>query len=207
MNNRKDSVIKVLESLAYDTSESVDRQAVLERYIKEFPQFTQELKIFAIERDLLRFSHLENISDTEKKEHSEASRETLRTFLEQERTAITEESEIKSLNLLSKSKEIKKTDLAKRLGISISLLIYLEKRRLQLETIPKRFIKRIAEVLEQSENAICKYLGQPADFAGEASFKTQDRPEIIEQKSFDQAVRQDQTLTEKEKQELLNLAD
>lgn len=207
MNDQKDSVIKVLESYAYETPESVDRQAVLERYIKEFPQFTNELKSFAIERDLLKFSHLENISEAEKEEHRKASRETLRSFLERKGSTVAEEPEIKSLNLLAKSKGIKKIDLARRLGISISLLIYLEKRRLQLETIPQKFIKRIAEVLEQTENAIQAYLGQRADFATDASFKTEDRPQDIEQKSFTEAVRQDQTLSEKEKQELLKLME
>ncbi|MGI8543461.1 MAG: helix-turn-helix domain-containing protein [Aridibacter sp.] len=198
MNNQTVSLTEVLENFAFEASKIGERQTTLEKYIAKFPQFAWELKSFAIEKDLLEFSNLETISDAEKQDYLAHSREILSNFL-----AEFDAPEISSLNALAKRLGMKKRDFAKRLGISISLLIYLEKRRLEFATIPNRFIKKIAEVLGQTENTISNYLNKTADFATGASFKTNERPQIGGQKSFAEAVREDQTLTEAEKRELI----
>lgn len=199
MNEQTISLTEVLENFAFEATKAGNGQTTLEKYIAKYPQFAVELKFFAIEKDLLQFSNLETISDAEKEEYLAHSRETLSNFL-----AEFDAPEISSLNSLAKHLGMKKRDFAKRLGISISLLIYLEKRRLEFATIPNRFIKKIAEVLGQTETAVANYLNQTADFATGASFKTNERPNIGGQKSFAEAVREDQTLTEAEKRELIN---
>lgn len=203
MNNKKDSLIKVLESFAYSTLEAIDPQAVLSKYIEDYPQFADDLKSFAIEKDLLEISHLKKISETEVENHLRASRRTLDNFLESKN--VEEAVQIQSLYETAKDKGMRKVDLKKRLGISTSLLVYLEKRRLEFESIPKKLIQKVAEVLEQTEDAVSEYLNKSSNFAGEVSFKSSGRPQSGKQKTFAEAIREDQELTPQQKQELLNL--
>ncbi len=83
--------------------------------------------------------------------------------------------------------------------------MYLEKKRLRFSSIPKAIIARLANVLEVSETVIANYLNQLPDLATNASFKSQTRPEELEQKDFADAVRQDQSLSRAQKAELLKL--
>ena len=205
MKNTQRSLIKVLENFAFDTQDASDRQTVLEKYVNEFPQFADELKSFAVENDLLEFSHLEPISDAEMQNHLRASRKTLNKFLASKESKV---AEIKSLYAVGEQIGLKKKDIKQRLGISTSLLVYLEKRRLEFQSIPPKLIKRIADLLKQTENSISQYLNQASDFAGEANFKTNSRPEADNRtKTFAEAIREDQELTKEQKQELLNLAE
>lgn len=204
MNKQENSLIKILESFAFETLDAIDSQDVMEKYLKDFPQFADELKSFAIEKDLLKFTNLKNISEAEVERHLQASRNSLDIFLE---SLNSEAAEIQSLYETAKAKGMKKAQLKKRLGISTSLLVYLEKRRLEFKSIPKKLITRVADVLEQTENAVSDYLNQASDFAGQASFKTSGRPQIGKQKTFAEAIREDQELTPQQKRELLELSD
>lgn len=204
MNKQENSLIKILESFAFETLDAIDSQNVLEKYLKDYPQFAGELKSFAIEKDLLKFTNLKNINEAEVGEYLQASRRTLAKFLESKNS---EAAEIQSLYEVAKASGMKKVEFKKRLGISTSLLVYLEKRRLDFETIPKKLIKKVADVLERTENSVTRYLNQASDFSGQASFKTSDRPQVGKQKSFAEAIREDQELTPQQKKELLELAD
>lgn len=98
-----------------------------------------------------------------------------------------------------------KSAFAEALGISISLLTYLEKRRLNYASIPMRFIHKIAESLKTSEESIAAYLQGGPKMSAQASFKADQRPISRGVKDFLEAVNEDPGLTAEQKQELIDL--
>ena len=112
---------------------------------------------------------------------------------------------LQSLVETAKAKGLSRAKFASALGLSTSLVIYLEKRRLEFATIPKTIVAKIAQILETAEEKVSDYLNQSPDFAGNASFKTETRAEVQPPKSFAEAVREDQQLSAEEKGKLLEL--
>ena len=188
------TLTEVLEGYAIDTPVGND-QATLRRWMERHPDFADELMDFAAARAYVRNVGDEPLAD--EKRFAEIGADVLREVLGREAAGI------KSLTAAGEAKGWKKPEFAKKLGLSISLLMYLEKRRVRFATIPKGIVAKISELLETSEQAVAAYLSQPP-LAGEASFKTKTRPEEERQKDFADAVREDQSLSANEKQALLS---
>ena len=185
---------EVLEGYAIATPDGND-QETLRRWMEQNPQFASDLMDFAAARALARTADEEPLPDEGR--YAEIGSNVLREVLGGRESGPPE-----SLTAAALTKGWKKPEFAKKLGLSMSLLMYLEKRRLRSATIPRRIKARIAELLETSEQAIAAYLSQPP-LAGEASFKAKTRPEEKRQKDFADAVREDQTLSAGEKRDLL----
>ena len=188
------TLTEVLEGYAIDTPVGND-QATLRRWMERYPEFADELMDFAAARAYVRNVGDEPLAD--EKRFAEIGADVLREVLGRDAAGI------KSLTAAGEAKGWKKPEFAKKLGLSISLLMYLEKRRVRFATIPKGIVAKISELLETSEQAVAAYLSQPP-LAGEASFKTKTRPEEERQKDFADAVREDQSLSANEKQALLS---
>ena len=187
---------EVLEGYAIDTPDGND-QETLQRWMERHPEFARELMDFAAARAYVRNVDEGPMPDEER--YAEIGLNALKEVLGREAT------ELSSLTATAEAKGWKKPEFAKKLGLSMSLLMYLEKRRVKIATVPKAIVAKIAELLETSEHAIAAYLSQPPSVAGEASFKSQTRPEEERQKDFADAVREDQSLSPGEKQDLLSL--
>jgi transcriptional regulator with XRE-family HTH domain len=184
---------EVLEGYASDTPDGND-QETLKRWMDNNPEFADELMDFAAARAFARNAYSDPLPD--ETHYAEIGMSVLRAALVPNRG-------LESLAASAEKRGWKKPEFAQRLGISLSLLMYLEKRRVLFQSIPESLVKKIAGLLETSEQAIASYLSlQPA--AGEASFKSPTRPEEVEQKDFADAVLEDQTLTAAEKQKLLS---
>ena len=184
----------VLEGYAIETPEGND-QVTLQRWMERYPRFADDLMDFAAARAFIR-----NADDrplVEEERYAEIGLNVLRKVMRGEADTIA------SLTASAEAKGWRKPDFAKRLGLSMSLLMYLEKRRVRFATVPRGIIAKFAELLETSEQAIAAYLSQPP-LAGEASFKTKTRPEEEQQKDFAEAVREDQSLSTSEKRDLLS---
>lgn len=198
---KRASLEDVLESYAIETR-GENNLVALRRWMEKYPEYAQELMDFVAERSLIGASQLEK-SEQEVDRHLERSRQTLENFLAN-RSQKTENS-IESLTAAAQTLGMNKVKFASAIKLSLSLVMYLEKRRLQFTTIPRQVIKRLAETLQTTEEKIASYLDQQPDFAFNANFKAQERPEAAEQKDFAQAVREDQSLTKEQKEELLRL--
>lgn len=192
----------VLEGYACETPAGND-QKILQKWIETYPQFANDLTDFAAARAIVKFAPEEEISAQNERRYEEMGLKNLRTILGKETSP---QIEISSLADLAKAKGFNKAKFASAIGLSLSLLMYLEKKRLEAATIPRALIKRIADALETGEEIVSAYLSQPLSTATQASFKTASRPSgEAELKSFTDAVREDQTLSAKEKNELLQL--
>jgi hypothetical protein len=192
---------EVLEGYAIETPTGNDMQ-ILQKWMKWYPQYAEQLQDFAAARAILRHAPEEDLSAEEEARYREEGLQILRDFLGKKKAA---QEVLPGLAAVAAEKGLKKPELAEKLGLSLSLLVYLDKKRLVFSTIPKSLIKKIADVLEVAEQSVSAYLNQPPDFQAQASFKAAIRPELSQPKSFSDAVREDQTLTPEEKKKLLDL--
>ncbi len=189
----------VLEGYAVETPGGND-QNVLRKWLENYPQFASDLMDFAASRAVIKFAPEDELSAEEEKRYQEFGLNNLRAFLSNTTQTIPE-----SLTDLAKEKGLNKAKFASAVGVSLSLLMYLEKKRLEFSSIPQAIIKKISGVLETGEEIVSSYLNQTPDPAGGASFKTATRPEEVKLKSFPEAVREDQMLSAEEKKKLLDL--
>jgi transcriptional regulator with XRE-family HTH domain len=194
------TLTEILEGYAFETPAGND-QKILQKWMERYPFFAEDLMDFAAARAVAKFSPEPEISAEEEARYREKALRNLRAFLGKS----THQSALESLTDKAKEKGMNRAKFAAALGLSVSLVQYLEKRRLDFASIPKAVIKKIADALETSEELVAGYLNRPPVSAVNASFKAQERPEEMKPKSFADAVREDQTLSSEEKQKLLEL--
>ncbi len=190
---------EVLEEYAAATPLGNDLQ-ILRRMSEQYPQFAEDLQDFAAARSVLRYAPEVEFSAEEESRYQKIGLQNLRSTLNS-----SPQPSVTSLLEAAKAKNLNGSKFAAALGLSVSLLQYLEKRRLEYASIPPKIINRIAEVLELAEETVAKYLNMPPVIATNASYKTQERPVQIKPKSFAEAVREDQQLSTEEKRKLLEL--
>jgi hypothetical protein len=222
----------VLEGYAVETPTGNDRE-ILKRWMKEFPDYAEDLMDFAATRATIKFSPEPVLTNEEEIRYKKSGLENLRSFLKNKEK---KSESLSSLTDLAKSLGMNKGKLAATLGLSLSLVMYLEKRRLRFASIPNEIISRLAEALKTSEQAVAEYLLQGQRMATNTSFKSETRPDLPEErtlnilhysmsmerqdesesfetrededddrKSFAKAVNEDQSLSSAQKGELLAL--
>ncbi len=188
----------VLEEYALAAPHGFD-QEILRRMSEKYPQFADDLQDFAATRAVLKYTPEAETSAEDEARYRQIGMENLRSVLSENAASL------ESLTDAAKAKGLNRTKFAAALGLSVSLVQYLEKRRLDFATIPKKVIVKVAEVLETGETIVANYLNQSAVSPVNASFKAAERPEELNPKSFAEAVREDQQLSNEEKQYLLEL--
>lgn len=195
---------EVLEEYAAATLEGNDL-GELRRISEKYPQYAEELADFAAARAVAKHAPEEDLEPAEEMRFQALGLANLQRVLSETQAPETAVGIIQSLTDLAKSKGLNRTKLAQALGLSVSLVQYLEKRRLDYATIPQSLITKIADVLETAQNQVAAYLNQPPDYAAQSSFKTNTRAEQSQAKNFRDAVSEDQQLSADEKRKLLSL--
>lgn len=195
---------EVLEDYAAATS-SGNNLKILRLLTEKYPQFAADLADFAAARAVVKFAPDEELSADEEKRFRESGLKNLREILGANDSITAPQNALQSLTDTAKEKGLSRKSFAVALGLSVSLVMYLEKRRLAFASIPKNLLRKISEVLETSEDLIASYLNQPPDLSTGASFKTNTRPEDLQPKTFVEAVREDQKLSIEDKRKLLEL--
>lgn len=193
---------EILEEYALAAGSRNDKQ-ILQKMTQKYPEFAADLQDFAAARAVLNYAPEPDMSASDEKRFGEIGRENLRTVLSELNSA--PKPALESLTDAAKAKGMNRAKFAHALGLSVSLVQYLEKRRLEFASIPKIVISKVAEVLETGEESVANYLNQSPIIAANASFKTNTRPEEPQPKDFSDAVREDQQLSSDEKTKLLEL--
>lgn len=194
---------EVLEEYAIAAGAKNDHE-ILRAVIEKYPQFADDLMNFAAARAFAAFSPETEISTAEEAEFQKFGLEHLRRVL----SGASEQNAAMPLSLTetAKAKGLNKAKFAAALDISLSLVMYLEHKRLEFVTIPQTIIGKIAQLLDTSEDSIAEYLNQPPNFAAGASYKAETRPENdLKPKKFAEAVREDQQLSTEQKRKLLEM--
>ncbi len=188
----------VLEEYALAAPQGFD-QAIMQQMAEKYPQFAADLKDFAAARAVIKYAPEAEMSANEDARFQQIGMENLRAVLSENKNSL------ESLTDAAKAKGMNRSKFAAALGLSVSLVQYLEKRRLDFATIPQNVIAKVAQVLETGEELVANYLNQSAVSPVNASFKATERPEELKPKSFIEAVREDQQLSNEEKQRLLEM--
>lgn len=188
---------EVLEQYAATTPAGNDLK-ILQSFSEKYPQFAEDLADFAAARAVAKHAPDEELTAEEAKRFQKSGLQNLRAIL-------SSTNELQSLVETAKTKGLNRAKFAAALGLSTSLVIYLEKRRLAFATIPTKIVTKIAEVLDVTEKAVSVYLNQSAKYSADMSFKTDTRSEELPPKSFAAAVGEDQQLTAEQKRNLLEM--
>jgi hypothetical protein len=96
--------------------------------------------------------------------------------------------------------------IASKLGINKLLLIRVHERAIDATTIPRRFVQQLAAELGVTADAVSNYLRSPPIMAPNLSFRSNVKPEVAAQITFDQAIETSQ-LTPTQKEALQALQD
>lgn len=192
----------VLEEYALATEGENDQQ-ILRQMIEKYPQFAAPLMDFAAARALAKYAPEPEMPAEDAARYQKMGLENLRRVLSE--SAAAKQTALQSLTDAAKAKGLNRSKFASALGLSVSLVQYLEKRRLDFASIPKAVIAKVAQVLETGEELVANYLNQPPVATANASFKANERPEELKPKSFAEAVREDQQLSAEEKKRLLEM--
>ena len=196
---------EILEEYAAATPAGNDLK-VLQVVAEKHPQHADDLTDFAAARAVAKHAPEEELSAEEEQRFAEAGLNNLRMVLGALGESRATPNALDSLVDAAKAKGLNRKGFAAALGLSTSLVMYLEKRRLDFASIPKTTVEKVARVLDIGEELVSSYLNQPPDLATNMSFKTNARAEDLPPKNFSDAVREDQQLSAEEKRKLLELS-
>lgn len=82
------------------------------------------------------------------------------------------------------------------LGIPYALFFKLHRRLIAPDSVPRSFVRALAEAVERTTDEITAYLRQPPTLAAGASYRADDKPTVGEQEAFADALRSDPDSTE-----------
>ncbi len=199
--NKDEILDDVLEGYAVETPDGNDLE-ILKKWMSKYPDAADDLMEFASMRAEIKHAPEPKISDEDTSRYKAKGLEMLGQFINASKK---KSDTISSLNALAEAQGMDKKAFAAVLGVSISLLTYLEKRRLQAASIPRQLVVKIAESVKTTEESVAAYLSGGPSLSTQTSFKAETRPETAEEKDFADAVNEDPGLTAEQKQALLSL--
>lgn len=184
--------------LAFAVEEQHDH-LMLERYIKQYPQYATALVDCSIEF-LLDSPHFKS-----EEEHSSdaAVDRAWKQFEVSIPCAVRRKSFVNPFAQLSSTAF---REIAKKLNVNSLFLGRVRDRTIKSGTYPLRFVQKIACELGISVDNMLEYLASPPTIVSSQSFKSSVKPTVSEQISFDQAAKTSQ-LTQTQEEALAALRD
>ncbi|MHB1991394.1 hypothetical protein [Metallibacterium scheffleri] len=186
MNTPKISVEEVLEAFSLEADAG---PATLQRYLREYPQFSDEL--IDLSSEIFQFSLVEEgeLLDTD--------RARMESVLAQFRSAASRAAQA----ALARLEPEKQRELAQALGVPRQVILAFVERGVIASTVPGRFLARMSDILRTSVRDIIAHLSQPPPRAVRYA-KADDKPQEAGQVSFEQLLR-DAGVSEEKTAELL----
>ena len=195
-HSRLDDEVEVL--LAFSVEPKHDR-ATLEYYLTQYPEHAQALVDCSIELMMMDASRAGDGVQVSSDQVVEQAWQQFQAAMEPaQSTAVA--NPFAQLNPTA----FKAT--AKRLDVSNLFLIRLRERAIDAATIPGRFVQRLAAELDATADAVSAYLRSPAAMVSSQSFRSNVKPEVAAQISFEQALETSQ-LTPAQKAALQSFRD
>lgn len=183
--------------MAFSMEPSHGRET-LERYIREYPQHATALIDCSI--DLLNEPHAEDVSATVVSEN--AVDKAWQRF----QRAVHQPAAEEVANPFAKLNPTGFKSLARSLDVSNLFLMRLRDRAINAATIPAKFVEKLASGLGFTAQAVGAYLRSPPGMVSGHAFRSNVKPSVGEQITFDQAVATSQ-LTPEQQATLKALSD
>ena len=176
--------------------EAIPDQETIRSLIDQYPQYRSEIIDFVtdwIEMEATLPKHPVSESDINSVVNRTMSR--VQAMLREEDESPPIESLVQAIEASGNSLE----SFVRQVGIDRTMLTSINSRRILLETVPKRLLQRIADVIGISLRALMAYLERPPR---QANAYMSTKPPSVERVKFSEVVRES-TLTEDEKRRWL----
>jgi hypothetical protein len=114
--------------------------------------------------------------------------------------------EIESILSSAKKLGLEAPGLADATGLSVVLVMKLDRRLIDFGSIPEKILDVLASALHTATAVVTKYLQQPPVLAMGARFRANENPKVSEPQNFFDAVRSDRSISEERRGALLALS-
>jgi hypothetical protein len=176
--------------------EPIHDRKTLERYLSEYPEYSEVLVDCAIELTL---------DIDRRKSVTDSKEENVENAWQRFQVAMKVGNDV-PVNPFAKISPTIFKSLAKRLDISNLLLIRLRDRAIEPITIPRRFIEKIAAEMRVTSDTVSDFLNSTPSLTLNNSLRTSSETKGTTQISFQEAIETSQ-LTESQKNLLKNMVD
>lgn len=165
--------------LAFSVEPTHDR-ATLEHYLSQYPEHAQALVDCSIELMMNAYRAGEDVQVSSDHVVGQAWRQFQSAMGSAQGSVIA--------NPFAQLTPTAFKAMAKRLDISNLFLIRVRERAIDAATIPGRLVQRLAAELGATADAVSAYLGSPPAMVSSQSFRSNVKPAVAAQISFEQAV-------------------
>lgn len=170
----------------------------LQRYLKDYPEYTAALVACSIEL---------MVAPTRSDEEVSASETTVDRAWQRFQSAINAPDGTILTNPFAKlNNPTAFRSLAKQLDVTTLLLVRMRDRAIDAATIPRRFVEKVATELGATADAVMAYLSGPPGMVSNHSFRSIGKPTVTAQISFEQAIETSQ-LTQAQQETIKALKD
>jgi hypothetical protein len=180
----------------------------LAEWVRRYPRYAAELTEFTAHWSLA--AHLSSPPDAATDEAALVRRgmDLLQPLLQRGNAQRPADDPITTLLAAAKAEGLSVQDLAERSGLTVPLVMKLDRRLIRAATIPAAVVSGVAQALRRDATAVSAYLLQAGPrFAAGASYLAREAPALAGQEDFLDAVRADRTLPEARRAALLAMAD
>lgn len=172
-------------------------------WVQKYPQYREELTEFTVARSLML--HLPANSDPlDETALFTRGVSVMRTVLQRERekqaaeqpppASLLEEGQRQGMNIHK---------LAELTGLSAALWRKLDRRLIRPASVPRQLVERIADMFHNPVAVVQRYLSQPPMLSPSALYRAKATPTLGEQEDFFEAVRNDLSLSDEQRQRWL----
>jgi hypothetical protein len=181
------------------------RSPRIEDYVRRYPRFARELREFAFYFHTIAADLPE--PQPRPAELSPAAQAAL-ARIRQERAAPAPAPapHIEGLFAAALAAGLAPPKLADAVGLSLDILGKLEARAIAATTVPATLLRRLAEALRVTPEAVAAYLGGSAGTAPAGAFYYADKPPVQQQEPFLHAVQTSPSLSAERKREWTEIA-
>jgi transcriptional regulator with XRE-family HTH domain len=183
-------------------------RTLLGEFMRRYPHAAVALEDFAAVESLIENSpEVESGTEGEKRAEEEAivraGMETAARLLAARRASRESEDSapIAGLRKGAEARGLTLQALASATGLTVPLLVKLDRRLIRFASVPRQAVERIAAALGRSFEAVAEYLQGPPQFASQASFRADAAPGMTDRQDFFDAVESDLTMSVEQKEE------
>ncbi len=187
---------------AYVAESGKPNHEMLSLWSKRYPHYARELATFTADWSLMTWLPAAASEPAEEAALVRRGMQTVNELLEQR---LPRAASIATLVGEGQARGLAVGDLAAQAGLSIPLVLKLDRRLIRFATIPMQVVDDLARALGRDVAAVAAYLQGGPQLARGASYHARQTPAISEPESFADAVQGDLTLSAEHRQRLLDL--
>lgn len=210
--NRLAELEDVFDALV--ASEESPEPAVLDRWVREYPQFERELVDFMASWSLMDSAVPHDTGHTpevEPEANDDAfvlrSMSIVQNLVHEMSRRTDEPRPLKGLLNAAKAAGMSLRDLACSVHLGEAVLRKLDRRLIRFASIPERALAAIAGALRLPVEAVSEYLQQPPILAAGAHYRASRAPQLVEPEDFIVAVQRDPTMSTEDRRRWIGASD